>query len=345
MTRLLSSVAAALFVLTTTTVLTADWSPQAAARYLDERQKQWFEWKPAASANGPCVSCHTGLTYLLARPALRRVLNEEQPTAYERGLLERLRANVGTKPPGALQSVESIFAAMFLARGDEPGRMGADTQKAFEQLWNLQQREGPMKGAWTWYAANLDPWEHAGSAYFGASLETLALGSTPTSYQDDASTRERAAALVTYITESAERPLHDRLAALWATSRSRVPVLSQGARTAIGNETFAKQQADGGWTSASLGPWAPHPDAVPSSGSEAYATSFTAFVLRQAGVPASHPGLAKALTWLRSHQDPSTGAWPAVSMNKRRPAGSMESLFMQDAATAFAALALIDNSR
>jgi hypothetical protein len=29
-------------------------------------------------------------------------------------------------------------------------------------------------------------------------------------------------------------------------------------------------------------------------------------------------------------------------MNKRRPAGSMEALFMQDAATAFAAIALID---
>ena len=43
----------AAFVATATTnVLTADWSPQAAARYLDQRQKDWFEWKPAQSANG-----------------------------------------------------------------------------------------------------------------------------------------------------------------------------------------------------------------------------------------------------------------------------------------------------
>jgi hypothetical protein len=32
-------------------------------------------------------------------------------------------------------------------------------------------------------------------------------------------------------------------------------------------------------------------------------------------------------------------------MNKRRPADSMEGLFMQDAATAFAAVALIEGTR
>ena len=43
-----------------------------AAQYLDARQQAWFEWKPAiASGRGPCLSCHTGMTYLLARPALR----------------------------------------------------------------------------------------------------------------------------------------------------------------------------------------------------------------------------------------------------------------------------------
>jgi hypothetical protein len=31
-------------------------------------------------------------------------------------------------------------------------------------------------------------------------------------------------------------------------------------------------------------------------------------------------------------------------MNKRRPAGTMDALFMQDAATAFAALALIEST-
>jgi squalene-hopene/tetraprenyl-beta-curcumene cyclase len=329
------------FIAATADVLTADWSPQAAARYLDERQKQWFEWKPAASANGPCVSCHTGMAYLLARPALRRVLKEDQPTIYERGLLDRLRANVGAKPPGALQDVESIFAAMFLAQQDDGATMSANTQKAFEQLWSLQQSDGPAKGAWKWYAANLDPWEHSGSSYFGASLAILALGSTPTDYQQRADIRDRAAAVTTYLTASTPRPLHDRLAFLWASS-VRPSVLPESMRTSLLAEVFAKQQADGGWTIESLGPWTPHPDAPPVTGSDGYATSFTAFALLRGGVSASHPGLTRALTWLRSHQDAATGAWPATSMNKRRPAGSMEVLFMQDAATAFAALTLIE---
>ncbi len=48
----------------------------------------------------------------------------------------------------------------------------------------------------------------------------------------------------------------------------------------------------------------------------------------------------RALDWLRVHQDPQTGAWPAVSMNKKYPAGSMQEKFLQDAATGFAAAAL-----
>ena len=75
--RALTLFAFVAFIGATAKVMTADWSPQAAARYLDERQKQWFEWKPAMSANGPCVSCHTGMTYLLARPVLRRALKED----------------------------------------------------------------------------------------------------------------------------------------------------------------------------------------------------------------------------------------------------------------------------
>jgi squalene-hopene/tetraprenyl-beta-curcumene cyclase len=332
------------FIGATTQVMTADWSPQAAARYLDERQKQWFEWKPAASANGPCVSCHTGMTYLLARPVLRRALKEDQPTVYERGLMDRLRSNVGAKPPGGLQDVETIFAAMFLARQDERRAMSDHTQKAFEQLWALQRTEAPAKGAWKWYSANLDPWEHAESSYFGASLAMLALGLTPADYQQRAETRERASALADYLDASSGKPLHDRLGFLWA-STTRPSVLSDAGRSSLVSEVFARQQPDGGWTLESLGPWAVHPDAPPATGSDAYATAFTTFVLAQAGVPSSHAGMSRALAWLRSHQDPATGAWPAVSMNKKRPAGSMEALFMQDAATAFASIALVDRAQ
>ena len=56
--------------------------------------------------------------------------------------------------------------------------------------------------------------------------------------------------------------------------------------------------------------------------------------------PNNAAGFAELQEWLKKHQDRQTGAWPAVSMNKVYPAGSMEEKFLQDAATAFAALAL-----
>src|SRR5688500_15267309 len=175
----------------------------------------------------------------------------------------------------------------------------------------------------------------------GASLAAVALTQTPDDYRTATTVREQSAALQAYLMDSiASRRLHDRLALLFA--RSFIP---DSLRQSITADALGKQQADGGWTIDSLGPWMAHPDAPPSTGSNAYATAFTAVTLLRGGVPADDPKLARALDWLQSHQDASTGAWAAVSMNKRYPEGSMESRFMQDAATAFASLALIEAGR
>ena len=88
-----------------------------------------------------------------------------------------------------------------------------------------------------------------------------------------------------------------------------------------------------------LGPWKKQEKAAPSTGSNAYATAFTAAILRKTGVPASDPRLARALDWLKSHQD-SNGFWDAQSMNKVYAPESIPAGFMRDAATAYAVLAL-----
>ena len=189
------------FVLSVIQTAAADWSPKLAAQYLDGRQKEWFAWKPAMSANGPCVSCHTGMTYLMARPVLRRALKEPEPTEFERGLMARLLTNVGEKPKGGLQEVETIFTALFLADRDRAsGTAGAETRKAFDGLWLLQSKDAPTAGAWRWYAADLDPWEHKGSSLYGAGLAALALGSAPNDIRAGASAQ--AQALTSYLTAS-----------------------------------------------------------------------------------------------------------------------------------------------
>ena len=305
----------------------ADWNPKLAAQYLDGREKAWFAWPTAKATGGPCLSCHTGMTYLFARPALRRALGESEPTQYETGLLDGLRARVPqTKPssatPRATQAlgVESIFAALFV---------GAKDPAAFERLWSLQRPDG----AWAWFNLDLNPWE-LNSDYFGATLAAMAAG---TAGIDPPQMR----ALRSYLNEErSKQALQNRLMLLWASTKTP-DLLSNKDRSDLIAEVLKLQQADGGWTLDSLGPWQPHAAAIPSVGSNGYATGFTAFVIEEAGVPASDVRVQRALNWLRSHQDPQTGAWESHSMNKQFKPGSMQESFMKDSATAFAAMALL----
>jgi squalene-hopene/tetraprenyl-beta-curcumene cyclase len=324
--------------------LAGDWNPKLAAQYLDSREKEWFAWPAAKSYGGPCISCHTGATYLLARPALRRVLGEAEPTAYETGLKDALLARAGIglkealkaqKEPTASQGigVESIFAALFL----DPGPAA---QQAWDRLWSMQLHEGPSKGAWPWFDFGVDPYETSDSGFFGASLAALAISARPPEYQEKPEIKERVAELVAYLRAATPaQPLHNRLLLLWAAAR--LPAAVQGVRQSIIDETLKKQQPNGSWTTAALGPWKDHPAAPPANGESAYATAVAACALEQAGIPRSDPKLKKALDWLRAKQDPEFGYWAADSMNKRRETGSMPEGFMRDAATAFAVLALI----
>lgn len=323
-----------MMILTALPVFCADWSPRLAAEYLDSRQKEWFAWPAAKAPGGTCVSCHTNMTYLLARPALRRALGESDRTAYETDLLAGMRtrtASAAAKEPKPGVGVESVLSALFL-----------NDEQAFDHMWSLQLRDGEAKGAWPWFNLNLDPWEMPESRFYGASLAALAIGGAPVEYRNKPEVRERIAALTEYLRrEQGSQPLHNRLTLLWASTR--LPdVLAEPARRALIDEVWRKQQEDGGWTLESLGPWKEHPAAPASSGSNNYATGFTAFVLGKAGVPHANAKLARALDWLKSRQDRQSGYWAADSMNKNFEPGSMQIRFMQDAATAFAAMALLE---
>ena len=140
-----------------------DWNPQLAANYLDGRQKEWFAW-PRATAKGVCVSCHTGLPYMLARPALRTVLKEAGPLPYEIALLDAVKKRIptfGTTP------AEPVLTALLLAGEDaRQGSLNKETEQAFNSLWSLQKTSGPSQGAWDWNNTGRDPF----SAPYGSSM-------------------------------------------------------------------------------------------------------------------------------------------------------------------------------
>ena len=188
----------------------------------------------------------------------------------------------------------------------------------------------------------LDPWETPESMYYGAALAALATGIAPADYQARPEIRQNVAALTAYLrSEQAAQPLHNRLTLLWASTKLR-DLLASDQRAALLDEVWGKQQADGGWTLESLGAFKKHPEAPPSAGSNGYATALVAFTVQTAGTVRSNPGLAKALAWLRAHQDQQIGDWSADSMNKQRDPDSMPARFMRDAATGFATLALLE---
>jgi squalene-hopene/tetraprenyl-beta-curcumene cyclase len=335
-----------------------DWNPKLAEQYLDSRQKEWVAWPHAQESGVACVSCHTGLPYLLARPALRRALGETGPTLYEGVLVAGMRATVlktdandlfrGLKGLIADQvyGAQLVLSAMVLAMDDaQRGRMSPEGEQALQRMWTTQIHSGKDKGAWLWSDFDLDPWETVDSAYYGAALSALATGIAPDGYQARPEIRENIAEMKAYLRDGLQtQPLHNRLFVLWASAKLH-DLLTDAEKQAILDEVWKKQQPDGGWTLESLGQWKKRDKAPPISGSNSYATSVVAFTLEEAGVAHSDAGLSRGMAWLRSHQDSQSGRWFAESMNHPHESGSMPALFMTDAATGYATAALLAMER
>ena len=336
----------------------AQWSKAAAADYLDGRQAWWRTWPAAARDHETsCVSCHTALPYALARPALRSSLGETGPTAPEADLLADLEKRVmlwnevdpyypdqtvGLPKSSESRGTEAILNALVLASRDaQAGRLTSATQRAFENLWKLQFTRGERAGAWAWLYFDLAPWESEGADYFGAALAAVAVGIAPDDYAASTEVQERVAMLRTYLLQQGwkDRPPLDRVMLLWASGELSDLLTQDQVRSIVG-DLARLQNADGGWSLRSLGVWA-RPDGVPPDlGSDGYATGLIAYALQRAGVRPAQESLSRALGWLVQNQDPATGRWPATSLNKERDPTSERGLFMSDAATAFAVLAL-----
>ena len=346
----------ALWVFTVAAGFSQDWNPKLAERYMDSRQQEWVTWPMALHSGVACVSCHTGLPYLLARPALRHALGEKTgPTLYEAVLVDSMRATVirtdakdlfeGLKGVivDQVYGAQVVLSALVLAMDDAPrGRLSPEGEKAFERMWSIQLKTGPDKGAWQWSDFDLDPWETKDSVFYGAALGALATGLAPANYQSRAEIRENFAGLTAYLRQGQKAQLlHNRLFLLWASAKMR-DLLPDDSKQLILQDLWSKQEADGGWTLESLGPWKKRDNVPPAVGSNSYATALAAFAAGQAGVKPSQPNLARALAWLRSHQDPQSGNWSADSMNHKRSSfGPIPDKFMTDAATGYATAALL----
>jgi squalene-hopene/tetraprenyl-beta-curcumene cyclase len=236
----------------------------------------------------------------------------------------------------------------------------APTRKALEDLWEAQRADG----AWNWVDAGMEPYETSDSIYYGAALAAIAVGLVP-DYGSVGGINGAGgmSKLRAYLnTKYADQNLYSRVWMLLASSRLS-GLLSREQISVLGASLEGKQNADGGWSLYSLGPWTwskaspPYepkgkPDVALLSKSDGYATGLLTYALRQAGLPADNPSLKRATDWLEANQrecqiDQSRWrCWRAYSLNHDQEHGGDEGepwrrMFMSEGATAFAALALL----
>jgi squalene-hopene/tetraprenyl-beta-curcumene cyclase len=353
----------------------AGWDREKAAQYLDARMDMWFDQATKLTTGAgktSCVSCHTVVPYLLARPVLRRAMGVSQPTPQEVKLLGEITQRVesygsqeslyGPKA-GESRGTEAVLNALILAIEDvrqhreQPSEL---TRKAFRRLWEEQRPDG----GWDWLDFGNEPDESGDAQYYGAALAAIAVGTAPDLVKSkEGNTASHIDQLRTYLKgKYAAQNLYNRAWMLLASTRL-AGLLSPEQRKGLMAELQANQNDDGGWSLYRLGPWrwskttAPftppgNPDVSLLVKSDGYATGLIAYLLRQAGSPSDDPTLKKATDWLKANQKDlqvDSGLWKlwrAHSLNHDRENGGERGapgkrMVMSDSATAFAVLALL----
>lgn len=333
-----------------------DWSPAKAAAYLDARAGWWMTWPKSARDHGTfCISCHTAAPIALSRSALHGMLGETSASATERKLLDNVVTRVrrwnevepfypdqttGLPKTSESRGTESILDALILVWNDLPaGRLSSDARLALDNMWALQLKSGEMNGAWAWLQFHNAPWE-GDSQFYGTALAAIAVGSAPGNYQEEPTIQDGLRRLRAWLVKGmdAQTPA-DRAVLLWASTKL-TGLLTQDQQKAIAAEILPRQRPDGGFSMSTLvGSWKRKDDTPLETASDGYATGLIAFTLEQLQAPETRPALKRAFQWLSTNQV-DDGRWPASSLNKRRDLASEAGLFMSDAATAYAVLAL-----
>jgi squalene-hopene/tetraprenyl-beta-curcumene cyclase len=353
----------------------SDWDPPAAARYLDDRINLWLDRATqlqTGEGKVACISCHTVVPYLLARPALRKAMQITELTSQEARLLHNIALRVETAWNRALMSdakhggehgTEEVLNALILARHDaDEGVPQASeiTRKAFRQLWETQRSDG----AWDWMDFAQEPDESAAARFYGATLAAVAVGTVPRLERaGEGYGMSNAGSLRGYLRKHfSQQNLYNRTWMLVASARWP-GLLTQPECEELITELKAKQNRDGGWSLWSLGPWRwskDDPLSEPAGKldlklleqSDGYATGLITFGLLQVRVPASDAAVVRATGWLKSNQREIPvdqyrwKCWRTPSLNNSHESdgsrtGAWERMMMSDLATAFSALALL----
>ena len=312
-------------------------SMERAVTFLDRVAVTWGE-------KYGCVTCHTNGLYLTAPPEIfgeRRAfeITHKQAARFVRSW----RADdVPGHDAKYLQQaysphvVDVIGTSAFLAINE--AQSGASelsdiAAEALDHAWSLQD-EG---GHWAdWTVSNWPPFES--DFHFPVTLMAIATGMAPGDYPSTDAAVVGMRRIRAHIDANPPKTAHNRGMLLWAGSVNEGLVGDADRQRWIG-ELLDLQRDDGGWASGKLGVWrmrkgleSDPPVTVESDG---YGTGFVIYVLRQAGVPASHAAIQRGVGWLKTNQR-AGGYWWTQSIRN----SFTTSNFLTHAGTTFAVKAL-----
>lgn len=297
-----------------------------AIAFMDDAAQMW-------NTKQRCVTCHTNGLYLIARAersTRARTYRETRKlaAAYLDDYVVEGKPRSGQR--GAVEGIVTAASALAVSDMATHGRLSASTRKALDHIWERQDPDGSWSG---WLKCRWPPYEI--DDHFGVTLAALALGSAPAGYRRRPNVRAAEQRLRSYLDSHPAANLHHKGMMLWVAT-SLDDVVSDEQRDGWLRELRATQREDGGWRLTDLGGegWRRPDDAPDALPSDAYATGFVVFALRQGGVPSDDPAVQRGLRWLRSRQRQS-GRWFVRS--PRRDGKH----YISQAATQFAVMAFL----
>ncbi len=305
-------------------------SLERAAAFLDRVAVAWGE-------KYGCVTCHTNGLYLAAPPEIfaeRRAFEIAHDQAAR--FVRSWRANdvPGNDAPAPPDVTDVVGTSAFLAINE--AQSGASelsdiAAEALDHAWSLQD-EG---GHWTGFVSNWPPFY---DRHWPVTLMVIATGMAPGDYPSTDAAVQGMRRIRAYIAANPPEFAHNRGMLLWAGSVNE-GLISDADRQLWIDELLGLQRDDGGWAAGQLGVWRMR-EGLPSDPpvtveSDGYGTGFVMYVLRQAGVPASHAAIQRGVGWLKTNQR-AEGYWWTQSIRN----SFTTSNFLTHAGTAFALKAL-----
>ncbi len=299
--------------------LAKQFSAAKAAEYLDGVGINW-------TRDRECITCHTNMPYLTARPLLKGDEWKEVRTFLEKDVE---KWSNGGKPRGDAYVVATAFALAF-NDAQQTGKLHDTTKAALDKMWDVQTKTG----AWNWLKCEWPPLEH--DDYYGAVLAALAVGYAPGDYAKTDKAKAGIEKLKAYLKKTPAPDLHHTAMLLWASTKLDGLMTADEQKKAVAALT-AKQHKDGGWCLPSLGDYKRRDDEKtpndPNADSDGYGTGFVTFVLLQAGAKPTDATVANGVKWLKANQRES-GRWYTRSLNNDK------AHYITNAGTAFCVLAL-----